>query len=113
MHEVGLMQEALRVAVEQASRRGGRRIHAIHLRVGALSGVVPEALAFAFEVLSRGTPAEGGRLEIERVPAVFHCAACDREFEAADLLAECPACGTPSAELRRGRELAVASLDIS
>jgi hydrogenase nickel incorporation protein HypA/HybF len=113
MHEVGLMQDVLRLAQEQARQQGASRIHAIRMRVGALSGVVPDALEFAFTVLSRGTPAEGGRLEIERLPAVFHCAPCDTNFQPPDPFGECPACGRPSADLRQGRELEVASLEIS
>ena len=41
---------------------------AIRLRIGALSGVVPEALEFAFEALRPGTLAEKAELAIESVP---------------------------------------------
>ena len=60
MHEVGVMQSALEIALEQAGRQGASRIDCIALRVGMLSGVVPEALEFAFDVVARGTIAEGG-----------------------------------------------------
>ena len=112
MHEVGLMQDALRIALDQARREKATRILTLRMRVGALSGVVPDALSFAFECLSRGTPAEGGKLEIESVPAVCWCGACNKEFPAPDLGFECPACGTIATELRSGREIEVASLDL-
>jgi hydrogenase nickel incorporation protein HypA/HybF len=83
------------------------------MRIGPLSGVVPEALEFAFEVVARGTMAEAARLEIERVPIVCHCAACAREFEAADMLCECPECHQPSSEIRRGREMHLMSVEVS
>ena len=60
MHEVGVMQSALEIALEQAGRQGASRIDCIALRVGPLSGVVPEALEFAFDVVARGTIAAGG-----------------------------------------------------
>jgi hydrogenase nickel incorporation protein HypA/HybF len=112
MHEVALMQDALRIALDRAREEKAARILTLRMRVGALSGVVPDALSFAFECLSRGTLAEGGTLEIENVPAVCWCASCRKEFAAPELGFECPACGAPAAEIRSGRELEVASLDL-
>lgn len=112
MHELSIMQNALAVALEQARQAGAGRVHAIRLRIGALSGVVPDALEFAFETLTPGTPAEGAELAIEHVPARFWCAACRREFASEDMLAECPGCHRLSGELRGGREMEVASLEI-
>ena len=74
MHELSIMQSALSLALDQARQAGGSRVHTIRLRIGALSGVVPDALEFAFEALAPGTPAEGAKLAIEHVPARFWCA---------------------------------------
>ena len=113
MHEVGIIQNALQLALTQARAQGAQRLHQLRLRVGVLSGVVPEALEFAFEVVSRGTMAEGGRLEVETVPAACWCAACQAEFACDDLWYECPRCHQLSSELRRGLELEVTSMEIS
>jgi hydrogenase nickel incorporation protein HypA/HybF len=106
------MQSALETALEQAQQAGGGRVCALHLRIGALSGVVPDALEFAFEALTPGTPAEGAQLAIELVPARFWCGHCLNEFQADDMLAECPVCHEPSADLRAGREMEITSLEI-
>lgn len=113
MHEVGLMQSTLALALERAAGEGAHRIHRLTMRVGALSGVVPEALEFAFDVLARGTIAEGAVLEMERVPIICYCPTCRLEFRADDLFCECPRCRHPSAEVRGGRELELASLEVS
>ena len=99
----------MRMAVEAA---GARRVRKLSLRIGALSGVVPDALRFAFDVVTRGTPAAGASLEIESVPAVCWCAGCGKEFESGDLIAECPRCHNISGELRRGRELEIAAVEL-
>ena len=65
MHELSIMQSALSVALDQARQAGASRVHVIRLRIGALSGVVPDALEFAFEALAPGTPAEGAELAID------------------------------------------------
>ena len=113
MHEVSIMEEAVRMAVETAKASGASRILVLRLRVGALSGVVPEALQFAFDVVCHDTMAGGASLELESVPAACWCPDCRAEFECADLLGECPRCHQPSGELRRGRELEIASVEIS
>jgi hydrogenase nickel incorporation protein HypA/HybF len=113
MHEVGIMQEGVRLAVETARARQAGRITRLRLRVGSMSGVVPDALRFAFDMVSKETLAEGAMLEIETVAAACWCAACQAEFECVDFLNECPRCGTLSSELRRGRELELASVELS
>jgi hydrogenase nickel incorporation protein HypA/HybF len=112
MHELAIMKSALDLALDQARQGGAGRVQVIRLRIGALSGVVPEALQFAFEALTPGTLAEGAQLAIEQVPARFWCAVCAREFTAADLIAQCPDCRELSGDLRTGRELELTSLEI-
>ena len=73
MHELSIMESALNLALEQARKNGAVRVHALRLRIGALSGVVPDALQFAFEALTPGTAAEGAELLIDNVPARFWC----------------------------------------
>jgi hydrogenase nickel incorporation protein HypA/HybF len=113
MHELSIMQSALEQALEQARRAGARRVHEIRLRIGALSGVVPEALQMAFGVLTTGTLAEKAVLAIEDVPARFWCRTCHCEFTAETLFGECPTCRAVSPELRAGRELELASMEIT
>ncbi len=113
MHELSIMESALNLALAQARESGASRVHVLRLRIGALSGVVPDALQFAFEVLTPDTLAEGAELVIENVPARFWCETCRREFESADMFAECPSCSRPSSELRAGREMELTSLEIA
>jgi hydrogenase nickel incorporation protein HypA/HybF len=113
MHEFSIMQAALETAAEKTRAAGATRIHRLTLRVGVLSGVVPEALRFAFAALQEKTIAVDAELKIEEVAAVGFCAVCAVEFAVAEINYECPRCREPSGELRRGREMELASLEIS
>jgi hydrogenase nickel incorporation protein HypA/HybF len=113
MHEIGLVQSTLELAHKAARESGATRIHVLRLRVGALTGVVPEAFEFAFEALRRGTLAEQATLEIETIPARSFCSVCRSEFASDDLIYSCPRCATPSAELRSGLELELVSMEIT
>jgi hydrogenase nickel incorporation protein HypA/HybF len=85
----------------------------VHLKLGPFSGVVKEALASAYELAREGTPLEHARLVVEEVPAVVFCPACAVEQELPALSAlVCPACGGPTPDLVRGRELEVVALEI-
>ena len=112
MHEVGIMQSVLEIAEQQARANGASRIHEIRMRVGRMTGVVPEALDHAFTVLREGTLAAQARLDVEFVPGMFWCLTCESEFESEDLVGGCPSCHEPSFDLRRGRELDVVSLEV-
>jgi hydrogenase nickel incorporation protein HypA/HybF len=113
VHEAGLAQTALEVAADRARDRGATRIHRLTLRVGDLSGVVPESLRFALESLSTGTAAEGATFEIEVVPVECHCPDCARLFRPTDVVYACPDCGAISPDVRQGHELVLVSLEVS
>jgi hydrogenase nickel incorporation protein HypA/HybF len=113
MHEVSIMTEALRMAAETVQAAGAQHVTGVRLRVGTLSGAVPEAMRFAWDVVCRDTIASGARLEIEIVPATCWCAICETEFACVDFLGECPRCHNVSAELRRGRELDITAVEMN
>jgi hydrogenase nickel incorporation protein HypA/HybF len=66
MHEAKLCLSLLELAERALRADGARRIHALRIEVGALSGVAPEALEAAFPICAHGTAAQGARLCIER-----------------------------------------------
>jgi hydrogenase nickel incorporation protein HypA/HybF len=65
MHELSIAEELLNIITEKARQVGIRKISRIDLRIGEFSGVLPDALVFAFEMLSRDTMSQGARIEIE------------------------------------------------
>src|SRR5688572_10215950 len=113
MHELSIAVSLIEVATEQIELRGLPRVEAVHLRLGDLSGVVPDALLFSFEVAAAGTLLQGARLEIERVPVTVHCGSCDadRELPSIQRLL-CPICGEPTPEVIRGREIELFALEV-
>jgi len=113
MHEVSLMAQTLELAIAQARARQATRIHRLTMRIGTLSGVVPEALAFAFDVAIADTMADGAQLELETVAARCYCSQCNSEFQPRDWIYECPQCGQLSSQIMAGKEIELTSLEIS
>ena len=113
MHEVSIMQNTLDIAIAQAQQNNATEIERLVVNIGELSGVVPEALEFAFEVLTPGTIAENALLEINTIPVVCHCQKCDRNFKSEAYIYECPQCGQISGNVISGRELKLDSIVVS
>lgn len=114
MHELGIMAAAIDTVFRELHARGGQRVHRIVLRVGAVSGVEPDALRFAFEAVTTDTAAAGAELEIENVPARAFCPTCAQEFAVdSGFIFMCPLCRRLSGEIRSGRELELQRMEIS
>lgn len=104
----------MEAVLAQAREHEATQVHRIVLRVGALSGVEPDALRLAFEATIEGTPAANADLELETVPARGRCTDCDLEFDVqSDFIFTCPKCGRISGELVQGRELELARIEMS
>lgn len=72
MHELSLAYNLVEIAAEAAQKARVKRVTAVTLRLGALSGVEKEALLFGYEIAAQGTPLEGSQLVIEEVPVVVN-----------------------------------------
>lgn len=113
MHELSIALRLVELAARAAEAQGARRVLAVHVKVGAWSGVVPEALRSAFAVAQAGSPLAEARLQIEQVPLVLECPACGRRREVEDLAGlPCPDCGQAACEVAGGRELELTALEL-
>lgn len=99
-------------AMDEARQRNVQ-VSAVHLRLGALSGVVKDALLFSYEVACQDTPLEGSRLLIEEIPVTVFCAQCKekRVLESVQFFT-CPECGSPTGDVLGGKELEVFALEV-
>jgi hydrogenase nickel incorporation protein HypA/HybF len=88
----------------------GRKVLAVELKVGTLRQVVPDSLAFYWDIVSRETLAEGARLDQVVVPARMRCSQCEHEWEP-ELMFRCPSCGG-AGEVLAGDELEVDSIEV-
>jgi hydrogenase nickel incorporation protein HypA/HybF len=112
MHELSIAMSIVEMAQEEALVRGVQ-VNAVHLKLGALSGVVKEALLSSYEMACDDTPLRGSRLIIEEVPVVIFCPTCKvrRPLSSVQLFC-CAECGTPTSDIVQGKELEVVALEI-
>ncbi len=109
MHELSITQRIVDMVADHA---GDSKVLTVHVSVGRLSGVVPDAMRFCFDLLTEGTPLEGATLAIDEPAGLARCAGCGTDFTLSDLVLLCP-CGSTAVELLAGRELRVTSLEVA
>jgi hydrogenase nickel incorporation protein HypA/HybF len=107
MHELSIAGAVVDTALRHAE---DRRVLVVTLRVGEMRQVIPDSLAFYFEIVARDTLAEGARLEQIVVPARMRCGECGGEWEP-ELMFRCPECGG-AGEVLAGDELEVDSIEV-
>ena len=107
MHELSVAGAVVDTVLRHAE---DRKVVVVTLRVGALRQVIPDSLAFYWDIVSRDTLAEGARLEQVVVPVRMRCQACAHEWEP-ELMFRCPACGGVGA-VTAGDELEVDSIEV-
>ena len=113
MHEVSIAEGLLSTAVNNCINNGYGRIETVRVRIGKASGVMPEALLFAFDAMKEGTIAAGAYLEIETVPVSGNCSSCCSDFSVEDnYVLCCPVCGGSSFTVHSGRELDITEMEV-
>jgi len=112
MHELAITENIVRIVEEQALRKKFSRVNRVRLEIGCLSNVEPEAIAFCFDVATRGTIAEKAGLEILRIAGRSRCRDCGGEMDIDELGTPCSACGGFRREILAGNEIRIKDMEV-
>jgi len=102
MHELSIIANLFELLEEQAGKVGANKITLVKLKVGVLSGVVPELLQTAFDIYKKDTLAAEAELVIEKVPLRMICQNCHQETIRNDIIFTCSFCGSSQLEKKKG-----------
>ncbi len=109
MHELSVTRSVVAIVSEHAQ---GQKVLAVTLEIGQLSGMLPEAIRFCFDVCSQGTPLDGASLQIIEVEGRGRCSACGAEPVLSMPLGRCPVCREPSLHIVAGTELKIKQMEV-
>jgi hydrogenase nickel incorporation protein HypA/HybF len=112
MHELSIVASLFEILEEKAKEQQATKIVLVKLKVGKLSGVVPEFLRTAFDIYKKETLAAGAVLEIEDVPFRIKCRKCQAEVERDDFVFVCPVCGSTELKVLEGTELLLEKIEL-
>lgn len=112
MHEMSLCEGIRQVIEDQAKAHEIKAVKRVRVEIGRFSGVEKPALEFAFDVVMRGSVAEGAALEMIDLPGRAMCYDCMKEVEIDDRLAPCPDCSGGKLMPVSGDEMRIKDLEV-
>lgn len=112
MHEMALAQSIVDIIESEASRHSYARVACITLEIGALSCVDPRALEFGLDAVTKGTRAEGAKLEILTPPGTAYCFECQANITISRKGEACPDCGSYQVMVTGGEDMKIVSLEV-
>jgi hydrogenase nickel incorporation protein HypA/HybF len=112
MHELSLATSLLQIAQEQAELEKFDKVMEIHVDVGRLSCIEPDALSFCFEAIRADSIASEAKLVLTIVPGLARCRSCALEAELNNHFDPCPSCGAFGMEVLSGNTMRVTGLEV-
>lgn len=112
MHELTICDELLRLLDRERRQRGFAKVMRLRLEIGQLSCLDPEALRFAFGIVTRETFLADAELEIERPPGRAKCPDCGAEVAVTSHLDPCPACGGMRLDVSGGDQMRLIEMEV-
>ena len=121
MHEVSVMSEIIKAALDELSEHDVIGTEELVMLVGDLTGLGEDQLSFAYEIMTKDTVLSGSRLVIEREPVRIECGECGFDGPARIIKTEgydhsvpvlsCPECGG-AVKIREGMACCLRSIKI-
>jgi hydrogenase nickel incorporation protein HypA/HybF len=114
MHEVSLASGLIEIVSGQCKKNGYQRIDSVNVKIGRASGILPDALTFAFDAMKGDSLAKDAVLYIEEVLVGGHCRDCNSDFAVEEeYVLQCPRCGGLSFDVTAGREMDIVDMEVS
>jgi len=114
MHELSIAQNLIDIVSDQCLKNGFKEIESINIKVGRASGIMPDALSFAFNAIKTDSIAKNASLNIEEVPVTGQCRDCSNTFVAEEeYVLCCPCCKGSAFIITAGRELDIIDMEVS
>jgi hydrogenase nickel incorporation protein HypA/HybF len=102
MHELSVTESILEISLRHASKANAKRISNLYLVIGQLASIVDDSVQFYWDIVSKGTIAEGATLHFRRLPATLICLECDHHYAPGPDSFSCPNCKSDRVKVLSG-----------
>jgi len=111
MHEMSVVSNITKIALETAKDNKLKVIDKIKIAVGSQHHLAPDLMEYAFTFFSKDTIAEGASLIIEKIPITMICLDCKKKFNVQNQVYICPECSSVQLVMKSGRELIIENIE--
>jgi hydrogenase nickel incorporation protein HypA/HybF len=112
MHEMSIVQGLIAIVKEEMDKSGAARLRSVRVKIGEMSGILPDALKNCFEIITAGNEMNEALLNIDISPLTGYCRRCEMEFKITDYRFTCPECGKADIEVVSGREMTIVEIEV-
>ena len=112
MHELSITQNIIKISSEEAEKHKASKVKEIRIKVGELSGLIPDSIQYYFNIASKGTLVEGALLKIDKIPIAIRCSECGYEGELEAKEYTCKKCKSYNVKIIQGNEFLIDSLEV-
>jgi hydrogenase nickel incorporation protein HypA/HybF len=112
MHELSITQNIVDICSDEAEKHNVKKVTEIRIKIGELSGMVPECIQTYFDIVSAGSRVEGAKLKIEKIPIKVLCKVCGFEGTIYSMSKSCSVCGSEDIKITGGNEFYIDSLEV-
>ncbi|MDP2965166.1 MAG: hydrogenase maturation nickel metallochaperone HypA [Pelolinea sp.] len=112
MHELSITESLLNTASDYAQKNKAKRVTALNLVIGELSGIIDDSVQFYWDMISENSICEKSVLNFDKRKAVMKCMSCDNEFSLGGELSPCPSCSSMDLKFISGNEFLLESIEI-
>jgi hydrogenase nickel incorporation protein HypA/HybF len=112
MHELSITESLLNTASEYAHKNNAKKVVALNLVIGDLSGIFDDSIQFYWDMISADSICEKSVLNFDKRKAIMKCISCNDEFPLNGELVPCPKCGSMNLKIVSGNEFQLESIEI-
>lgn len=113
MHELGIVFHIIRSVEDVARQNNVRRVTAVTLELGEVSGVLEDYLQDCWNwAVSKSDLMRGARLQVAVIPAKTLCEDCGMVYPTVAHGRTCPGCGSGHTHLIQGNETMIRDIAV-
>lgn len=113
MHELGIVFHIIRSVEDVARQNNVRRVTAVTLELGEVSGVLEDYLQDCWNwAVSKSDLMRGARLQVAVIPAKTMCEDCGMVYPTVAHGRTCPGCGSGHTHLIQGNETMIRDITV-
>ena len=111
MHGIGISEDILKIVKKRAKEEGLTKVSKLKIKIGEMYMVGEEEILKTFDMVSKGTIAEGASLKVDVVPIAIKCSECDKIIKGNQFSLSCPNCNSMNLDVLSGEELIVEGIE--
>jgi hydrogenase nickel incorporation protein HypA/HybF len=112
MHELAVTENLLEIALRHGKSAGANKISDLYLVIGQLSSIIDDSVQFYWDIVSKGTLAEGALLHFQRKSIQLICEKCGNQYSPISEDMACPICGSIRVKVISGEEFYLEAINV-